>query len=64
MNVFSSENANLKTKLNSLNLTTKNKLSENFKQLRKDLSGAHLMGNNLKFEINCLAKQNLFLRNK
>lgn len=64
MNVFSTENANLKTKLNNLKLTNRNKLTENFKQLRKDLNGAHLMGNNLKYEINCLAKQNLFLRNK
>lgn len=62
---FSSENETLKKEITKLKKDNKNKFSTvNIKKFQRDLKGAQILGNNLKFEINNLAKQNLFLRKK
>lgn len=61
----SSENKTLKREIDKLVVERDPKSSsENFKQYQDDINGLQSLGNNLKYEINRLAKQNVFLRNR
>lgn len=60
--LYTAENQTLRAEVS--NLRKQNKRSCDLKRLQKDFKDAKILGSSLKYEVNNLATQNLFLRNK